>query len=93
MLVQHMTLVSFLLLRKNLGNLREFLGTEMVHRPPAKNCPYAYAWNSRLFRLMNFEIVVTMPSFTREVIIKAIESKGKRIRAVIACQGGTFKYK
>ena len=36
-------LVSFLLFRKNLGNLREFFG-QIVYRPPlAKNCPYAYA--------------------------------------------------
>ena len=37
-----MTLVSFRLFCKNLGNLWEFLG-QMVHRPPlAKKCPYAY---------------------------------------------------
>ena len=34
--------VSFLLFRKNLGNLREFFG-QIVYPPPlAKNCPYAY---------------------------------------------------
>ena len=33
MLVHGMTLVSFGLFRKNLGNLREFFG-QMVHRPP-----------------------------------------------------------
>ena len=35
MLVHRMTLVSFRLFRKNLGNLREFFG-QMVHRPPGK---------------------------------------------------------
>ena len=41
-LLHRMALVSFLLFRKNLGNLREFFG-QMVYRPPlAKNCPYAY---------------------------------------------------
>ena len=33
MLVHRMTLFSFRLFRKNLGNLREFFG-QMVHRPP-----------------------------------------------------------
>ena len=33
MLVHGMTLLSFGLFRKNLGNLREFFG-QMVHRPP-----------------------------------------------------------
>ena len=32
-LVHRMTLFSFRLFRKNLGNLREFFG-QMVHRPP-----------------------------------------------------------
>ena len=42
-LSHRMALVSFLLFRKNLGNLREFFG-QIVYRPPrAKNCPYAYA--------------------------------------------------
>ena len=41
-LLNRMALVSFLLLRKNLGNLREFFG-QIVYRPPlAKNFPYAY---------------------------------------------------
>ena len=40
-LLHRMALVSFLLFRKNLGNLREFFG-QMVYRPPlAKICPYA----------------------------------------------------
>ena len=33
MLVHGMTLVSFELFRKNLGNLQDFFG-QMVHRPP-----------------------------------------------------------
>ena len=33
MLLHHMGLVSFLLFRKNLGNLQEFFG-QMVYRPP-----------------------------------------------------------
>ena len=41
-LVHCMTRVSFRLFHKNLGNLREFFG-QMVHRPLAKNCLYAYA--------------------------------------------------
>ena len=45
MLVHRMTLFSFQLFRKNLGNLREFFG-QMVHPPPPppleKDCPYAY---------------------------------------------------
>ena len=46
MLVHHMTLVSFRLLRKSLGNLREFLGKWFtVPPPPAKNCPYAYGYS------------------------------------------------
>ena len=41
-LLHRMALVSFLLFRKNLGNLGEFFG-QIVYRPPlAKNCPYAY---------------------------------------------------
>ena len=44
-LLHRMALVSFLLFRKNLGNLREFFG-QMVYRPPlAKNFPYAYELN------------------------------------------------
>ena len=38
MLVHRMTLVSFQLFRKNLGNLQEFFG-QMVHRPPGKKLP------------------------------------------------------
>ena len=38
MLVHRMTLVSFRLFRKNLGNLREFFG-QMVHRPPGQKLP------------------------------------------------------
>ena len=41
MLVHHMTLVSFPLFRKNLGNLREFLGKWFTATEP-KNCPQAY---------------------------------------------------
>ena len=41
MLLHHMTLVSFRLFRKNLGNLREYFG-HIVYLPPAKNFPYAY---------------------------------------------------
>ena len=40
----NMALVSFVLFRKNLSNLRDFFG-QMVYRPsppPAKNFPYAY---------------------------------------------------
>ena len=33
MLLHHMSLVSFLLFCKNLGNLQEFFG-QMVYRPP-----------------------------------------------------------
>ena len=41
-LLHRMALVSFILFRKNLGNLREFFG-QIVYRPPlTKNCPYAY---------------------------------------------------
>ena len=35
MLAHGMTLLSFRLFRKNLGNLREFFG-QKVHRPPGK---------------------------------------------------------
>ena len=46
-LLHRMALVSFLLFRKNLGNLGEFFG-QIVYRPPlAKNCPYAYASSDR----------------------------------------------
>ena len=44
MLVHRMTLISFRLFRKTLGNLREFFG-QMVH-PLAKNCPYAYTYRN-----------------------------------------------
>ena len=37
-LLHRMALVSFLLFRKNLGNLREFFG-QMVYRPPWQKCP------------------------------------------------------
>ena len=37
-LLHRMALVSFLLFRKNLGNLREFFG-QMVYRPPGKKLP------------------------------------------------------
>ena len=47
-LLHRMALVSVLLFRKNLGNLREFFG-QMVYRPPlAKNCPYAYVEESNI---------------------------------------------
>ena len=44
---------SFLLFRKNLGNLREFFG-QIVYPPPplAKNCPYVYALNMSLRTLL-----------------------------------------
>ena len=38
MLMQCMTLVSFRLFPKHLGNLGEFFG-QMVHRPPGKKLP------------------------------------------------------
>ena len=38
-LLHRMALVSFLLFRKNLGNLREFFG-QMVYRPPAPPTPW-----------------------------------------------------
>ena len=41
MLVHRLTLVSFRLFRKNLGNLREFLGKWFTATEP-KNCPQAY---------------------------------------------------
>ena len=41
MLLHRMDLVSFLMFRKHLGNLREFLG-KWFTAPLAKNCPYAY---------------------------------------------------
>ena len=48
-LLHHMALVSFLLFRKNLGNLQEFFG-QIVYRPPlAKNCPYAYGHDACMF--------------------------------------------
>ena len=43
-LVASFGLISFLLFRKSLGNLREFFG-QIVYPPPpspGKNCPYAY---------------------------------------------------
>ena len=41
----NMTLISFRLFRKNLGNLRDFFG-QMVYRPPlAKNFRYAYVFS------------------------------------------------
>ena len=42
MLVHRMTLVSFRLVRKNLGNWREFLDKLFTATPLAKNCPHAY---------------------------------------------------
>ena len=54
-----MTLVSFGLFGKNLGNLREFFG-QMVHRPPwQKNCPYAYVL---LHRATEMLCIVAHPS-------------------------------
>ena len=44
-LLHRMALVSFLLFRKNLGNLREFFG-QMVYRPPGKKFPVRL-WPSR----------------------------------------------
>ena len=41
MLVHHMILVSFRLFRKNLSNLREFLG-KCFTAPLAKKCPYDF---------------------------------------------------
>ena len=38
MLLHHMSLVSFLLFCKNLGNLQEFFG-QMVYRPPGRKLP------------------------------------------------------
>ena len=40
-LLHRMALVSFRLFCKNLGNLQELFG-QMVYRPLAENCPYAY---------------------------------------------------
>ena len=49
LLVHHMTLVSFRLLRKSLGNLRETLGKWFTAPTPlAKNCPYAYVEEGHL---------------------------------------------
>ena len=39
--MHHMSLLSFCLLRKNLGNFREFLG-KWFTASPTKNCPYTY---------------------------------------------------
>ena len=38
MLLHRMTLIYFLLFRKKLGNLREFL-EQMVYRPPGEKLP------------------------------------------------------
>ena len=59
-LLHRMALVSFLLFRKNLGNLREFFG-QMVYPPsppPAKNCPYAYGRRRRGWFCCHLEIVL-----------------------------------
>ena len=45
-LLHRMALVSFLLFRKNLGNLREFFG-QMVYCPPGKKLPIR-VWDQRL---------------------------------------------
>ena len=42
-LLHRIALVSFLLFRKNLGNLREFFG-QMVYRPPGKKLPVRLCW-------------------------------------------------
>ena len=64
MLVHCVTLVSFRLFGKILGNLREFFG-QIVHRPPpAKNCSYAYEqkhkipinWMKKIFLVCNPKI-------------------------------------
>ena len=59
-LLHRMALVSFLLFRKNLGNLGEFFG-QIVYRPPlAKNCPYAYV-NAVLVGVWIVDILVNQP--------------------------------
>ena len=55
-----MTLLSFRLFRKNLGNLREFFG-QMVHRPPGKKLPV---------RLWSFSFEDTRESVTGSFVVE-----------------------
>ena len=51
MLLHGMALVSFRLICKNLGNLQEFFG-QIVYRPLAENCPYAYVLSPQSPRVL-----------------------------------------
>ena len=62
-LLHRMAIVSFLLFRKNLGNLREFFG-QMVYRPPGKKLPV------RLCIFMSFRKRIS--PFTLTVIVSGL---------------------
>ena len=62
MLVHGMTLLSFRLFRKNLGNLREFFG-QMVHRPPGKKLPVRL-WLFTLSIIKNSKLIAKLKLFT-----------------------------
>ena len=68
MLLHRMTLISFLLFRKKLGNLREFL-EQIVYRPPGEKLPvrlWAKREKKRKFPVSSEE--------RREVLIKIHEN-------------------
>ena len=83
----NVALICFLLFRKNLGNLRDFLG-KWFTAPLAKNFPYAYVKNVRvsgwffqhLHKLIGDIDVITYlkpPDFTNRQILTLICGYGK----------------
>ena len=61
-LLHRIALVSFLLFRKNLGNLGEFFWANGLPPPLAKNCPYAYDEKGNLFAYLVLEITKEVKS-------------------------------
>ena len=76
-LLHRIALASFLLFRKNLGNLREFLGKWFI-APLAKNCPYAYGFESDQRRL-------TLVVIKMRLLVWCVVNKTLKFRLTFLC--------
>ena len=56
-LLHRMALVSFLLFRKNLGNLREFFGQIVYRHPPGKKLPVRLCLKGNVFLSYEMKVI------------------------------------
>ena len=80
MLLHRMTLISFLLFRKNLGNLPEFF-RQIVYRPPGKKLPVSTYIDQESDRDKRFGELPVIP--LSKTIYRYLKKEEKRIVIVI----------